>query len=169
MPPPSSGGLTVMQMLGLLERFPLGDAAQGYGFGNPKTLHVMIEAMRLAFADRAVWIGDDDAVPLPRKGLLHPGYLATRTALIKADRRMETPQAGDPRPGQALHSTPERHVERPLPPTSPSSTAGATGELHQHHRVHLGIGTVPGHGFLLNNEPTDFTPFAANAAAQPGC
>lgn len=46
MPPPSSGGLTVLQMLGMLERFPLGDAAHGFGFGSPKTLHVMIEAMR---------------------------------------------------------------------------------------------------------------------------
>ncbi|OZA12556.1 MAG: gamma-glutamyltranspeptidase, partial [Hydrogenophilales bacterium 17-62-8] len=77
MPPPSSGGLTVLQMLGMLERFPLGDPAQGYGFGSPKTLHLMIEAMRLAFADRAVWIGDDDFVPVPRKGLLNPAYLAT--------------------------------------------------------------------------------------------
>ncbi len=68
MPPPSSGGLTSFQILKLLERFPLGDAAQGYGFGSPKTLHVMIEAMRLAFADRAVWIGDDDAAPVPRTG-----------------------------------------------------------------------------------------------------
>jgi gamma-glutamyltranspeptidase/glutathione hydrolase len=98
MPPPSSGGLTLLQMLGLLERFPLGDASQGYGFGSPNTLHAMSEAMRLAFADRALWIGDDDAVPVPRTGLLHPGYLATRAALIQPDRRMETPQAGDPTP-----------------------------------------------------------------------
>ena len=98
MPPPSSGGLSSLQMLKLLERFPLGDAAQGYGFGSPKTLHVMIEAMRLAFADRAVWIGDDDAAPVPKQGLLHPDYQATRTALIKPDRRMDTPQAGDPLP-----------------------------------------------------------------------
>src|SRR5574340_1213583 len=64
MPPPSSGGLTLFEILKLLERFPLGDVTQGYGFGSPRTLHVMTEAMRLAFADRAVWIGDDDAACL---------------------------------------------------------------------------------------------------------
>lgn len=60
MPPPSAGGLAVLQILQLLERFPIGDANQCFGFGAARTLHVMIEAMRLAFADRAVWLGDAD-------------------------------------------------------------------------------------------------------------
>ena len=114
----------------MLERFPLGDAAQGYGFGSPKTLHVMIEAMRLAFADRAVWIGDDDAAPVPRKGLLHPDYLASRSALIQPDSRMESAEAGDPRPWDAIQAiqptalaTPDRKAHTPR--TFPSSTAGA--------------------------------------------
>ncbi|HEX7972597.1 MAG TPA: gamma-glutamyltransferase, partial [Thiobacillus sp.] len=176
MPPPSSGGLTVMQMLGLLERFPLGDTAQGYGFGSPKTLHAMIEAMRLAFADRALWIGDDDAVPVPQAGLLNAGYLATRTALIQPDRRMDTPQAGDPLPWdtsaavrpkpvhpreESLHTTHFSVVDRWGNVVSYTSTIEAT----------WGSGiTVPGYGFLLNNELTDFTfvPAADAAAGNPG-
>ena len=98
MSPPSSGGLTVGQMLELVERFPIGNAAQGYGFGNASTLHVMIEAMRLAFADRAVWMGDEDFVPVPKVGLLHPDYVASRSVLINPGSRMATPAAGNPLP-----------------------------------------------------------------------
>src|SRR5437879_1235260 len=59
MSPPSSGGLTMIQALKMIERYPLGDASAGFGFGRAQTLHVMTEAMRLAFADRAVWTGDE--------------------------------------------------------------------------------------------------------------
>ncbi len=175
MPPPSSGGLTVMQMLGLLERFPLGDASQGYGFGSPQTLHVMIEAMRLAFADRAVWIGDDDAAPLPRTGLLHPEYLATRAALIKTDHRMETPQAGDPTPWEpaGAQPTPVRILEE-SPHTTHFSIVDRWGNVVSYtstieYTWGSGI-TVPGYGFLLNNELTDFNfvPVADAAAGNPG-
>ena len=176
MPPPSSGGLTVLQMLKLLERFPLGDAAQGYGFGSPKTLHVMIEAMRLAFADRAVWIGDDDAVPVPRQGLLHPDYLATRAALIKKDRRMDTPQAGDPLPwdaSTAVQPKPSRAREE-SPHTTHFSIVDRWGNVVSftstiEYTWGSGI-TVPGYGFLLNNELTDFnlSPSADAVTGNPG-
>src|SRR5688500_12083615 len=63
MSPPSSGGLTMIQALKMIERYPLGDIEAGFGFGRANTLHVMTEAMRLAFADRAVWMGDEDFVP----------------------------------------------------------------------------------------------------------
>jgi gamma-glutamyltranspeptidase/glutathione hydrolase len=176
MPPPSSGGLTVLQMLNLLQRFPLGDTAQGYGFGSPTTLHVMIEAMRLAFADRAVWIGDDDAMPVPRQGLLHPGYLATRAALIKADSRMDTPQAGDPLPWDtsvAVPPEPSRAREESLHTTHFSivdrwgNVVSVTSTIE--YTWGSGI-TVPGYGFLLNNELTDFNlaPGADAVAGNPG-
>lgn len=176
MPPPSSGGLTPFQMLKLLERFPLGDATQGYGFGSPRTLHLMIEAMRVAFADRAVWIGDDDAARVPRTGLLHPGYIAMRTALIQPDRRMDTPTAGDPRPWdnsisiqpkpvfagkESHHTTHFSIVDRWGNVVSYTSTIEFT----------WGSGiTVPGYGFLLNNELTDFNfvPTADAASHNPG-
>jgi gamma-glutamyltranspeptidase/glutathione hydrolase len=135
----------------------------------------MIEAMRLAFADRAVWIGDDDAVPLPRKGLLHPGYLATRTALIKADRRMETPQAGDPLPWDdgSVRQRPSR-TQQESPHTTHFSIVDRWGNVvsvTSTIEFTWGSGiTVPGYGFLLNNELTDFNfvPAADAAAGNPG-
>ncbi len=175
MPPPSSGGLTVFQMLAMLERFPLGDTVQGYGFGSPKTLNVMIEAMRLAFADRAVWIGDDDAVPLPQAGLLNADYLATRSALINPDNRLDAPEAGDPRPWDTLFARP-----KPLPTLQESphtthfSIVDRWGNLVSYTSTiefTWGSGiTVPGYGFLLNNELTDFNfvPSANAAAGNPG-
>ncbi len=174
MPPPSSGGLTLLQMLGLLEHFPLGDAAQGYGFGSSKTLHAMIEAMRLAFADRAVWIGDDDAVPVPRRGLLHPDYLATRAARIQADSRMDTPQAGDPLPldaSTAMRPTPSR-TKQESPHTTHFSIVDRWGNVvsvTSTIEFTWGSGiTVPGYGFLLNNELTDFNFMPVAAAGNPG-
>jgi gamma-glutamyltranspeptidase/glutathione hydrolase len=176
MPPPSSGGLTVLQMLGLLERFPLGDAAQGYGFGSPQTLHAMIEAMRLAFADRAVWIGDDDAAPVPRQGLLHPEYLDTRDALIQAERRMDAPQAGDPLPWDSTVAVRPKPSRTALgsPHTTHFSIVDRWGNVVSYTSTiefTWGSGiTVPGYGFLLNNELTDFNflPAADAAEGNPG-
>jgi gamma-glutamyltranspeptidase/glutathione hydrolase len=82
MGPPSSGALTVLQILKMTERFPIGDASRGFGFGSTRTLNVMLEAMRLAFADRAVWMGDEDFVDVPAEDLLDDDYIAMRNALI---------------------------------------------------------------------------------------
>jgi len=116
--PPSSGGLTVGQMLKMLERFPLGDASQGFGFGATKTLHVMIEAMRLAFADRAIYMGDEDFVPMPKVGLLADAYVALRSAMIDPTTRMTpNPSAGNPWAYQA--SRPRcRSLTRGIRPSS---------------------------------------------------
>jgi len=175
MPPPSSGGLTLLEILKLLERFPLGDAAQGYGFGCPKTLHVMTEAMRLAFADRAVWIGDDDAVPVPQRALLNPEYLAARAALIQPGRRMDTLQAGDLSPwdATAVRPKPVRTREESLH-TTHFAIVDRWGNMVSYtttieYTWGSGI-TVPGYGFLLNNELTDFNflPAADAAEGNPG-
>ena len=174
MPPPSSGGLTVLQMLTLLERYPLGDAAQGYGFGSPKTLHAMIETMRLAFADRATWIGDADTTPVPRKGLLHPDYLAARATLIQPDRRMQTPAAGDPLPWDGTAAGLPKPV--PAPEESPHTTHfsivdrwGNVVSYTSTIEFTWGSGiTVPGYGFLLNNQLTDFNFVPAASADDPG-
>ena len=173
MPTPSSGGLSVLQMLGLMERFPLGDTAQGYGPGSPRTLHVMIEAMRLAFADRAVWIGDEDYLTVkPGTGLLHPDYLSARSALIDPAHRLEIVAAGHP----VARVPPAR--PGPVPMESPHTTHFAVIDKHGNvvtytstieHTWGSGI-TVPGHGFLLNNELTDFNfvPAANLATGNPG-
>ena len=84
MPPPSSGALTVIQILKLIERFPIGDESEGFGFGSQRTLNVMMEAMRLAFADRARWMGDDDFVDVPSVGLLNDVYIRQESISIQA-------------------------------------------------------------------------------------
>ncbi len=163
--PPSSGGLTVGQMLEILERYPIGDASRGFGFGARNTLHVMIEAMRLAFADRAVWMGDEDFVPVPKSGLLNPTYVDTRAAMISLSSRMPTPTAGDPWPfntasidtkyrvakteaqDEGIHTTHFAVVDKWGNVVSYTTTIEQT----------WGTGImVPGYGFLLNNELTDF-------------
>ena len=81
------------------ERFPLGDASQGYGFGSTKTVNVMADAMRTAFADRSIWMGDADFVSVPAKGLLNPTYFGLRGASIVPGTRINpNPVPGDPRP-----------------------------------------------------------------------
>jgi gamma-glutamyltranspeptidase/glutathione hydrolase len=171
MPPPSSGGLTVIQILKLLERFPIGDESQGFGFGSTRTLNVMIEAGRLAYADRAVWMGDDDFVDVPSVGLLSDGYIAMRSALIDPDSRQDFVEADDPRPydlsgdydkvklkkvkdldEEGRNTTHFTIVDRDgniVTWTTTIESAWGTGLM------------VPGFGFLLNNELTDFNSIPA--------
>lgn len=176
MAPPSSGALTVIQILKMLERFPLGDASAGYGFGSVKTLNVMAEAMRLAFADRADWMADADFVPVPTKGLIDTTYLSGRSAMIVPGVRMVAdPLPGDPRPFETAGLTPAQAVAKAPPVTGPEkgtthfsvvdrwgNVVSYTNTIESSH----GIGTFAGyrksdgsfrnHGFLLNNELTDF-------------
>jgi gamma-glutamyltranspeptidase / glutathione hydrolase len=181
MSPPSSGGLTVGQMLGLVERFPMGDAAQGYGFGGPNTLHVMTEAMRLAFADRAVWMGDEDFVPVPKIGLLNPEYIASRSVLINPTARMAAPAAGNPLPFDTAMTGDKKTNLSVTPPEEekPSHTThysvvdkwGNVVSFTTTIESTWGTGImVPGYGFLLNNELTDFNfdPTVNPATGNPG-
>ncbi|MBZ8141529.1 gamma-glutamyltransferase [Rubrivivax gelatinosus] len=197
MPPPSSGGTTVLQMLGLIERFPIGDASQGWGFGEAKTVQTMAETMRVAFADRAVWAGDPDFVPVPVRGLLHPQYVAQRSALIVPGvRQQPDPTAGDPRPYDSAPVKAGRKLAVADPVTGPGETTthfsvvdrwgnmvSYTNTIESSH----GIGVFAGYkredgsfrsfGFLLNNELTDFNlapstnPYTGSAGyndVQPG-
>ena len=179
MSPPSSGGLTLGQMLLMLERFPIGEASQDFGFGAPTTLHVMTEAMRLAFADRAVWMGDEDFVHVPKVGLLSQAYVDSRSALIDPSKRMATPAAGDPRsfdtptPGPSgAHDASDHDKDDEQRPshTTHFSVVDKWGNVVSYTttiEATWGTGiTVPGYGFLLNNELTDFN-FAPTANASP--
>ena len=166
MPSPSSGGLALIEILKLLEQFPLGDAAKGYGFGAAKTLHVMTEAMRLAFADRAVWMGDDDFVSVPENGLISACYLSTRKALIKPDKRLSAVEAGNLLACDASKS--DKKDRRRLTPLEEEEGVHTThfavvdkwGNVVSYtSTIENTWGTgimVPGYGFLLNNELTDF-------------
>jgi gamma-glutamyltranspeptidase/glutathione hydrolase len=174
--PPTSGGLTVIQMLKMLERFPLGDASQGFGFGSLKTTNVMADAMRLAFADRSIWMGDADFVPVPAKGLLHATYVGERSAAIVPGARIyPNPAAGDPRPFDVAGLASGTRLAVAEPVTGPGETTTHfvvvdkwgnmvtyTNTIESSH----GIGVFAGYrnadgsfhnlGFLLNNELTDF-------------
>ncbi len=166
MPPPSSGGLTVIYILKALERFPIGDAEAGFGFGSTRTLNVMMEAMRLAFADRAVWMGDDDFVDVPARGLISDGYIATRSALIDPDSRQANVVADDPRPfdSAGLPHKVQLAATRENPDEGLNTThftiVDRDGNIVTYtNTIESGWGTglmVPGWGFLLNNELTDF-------------
>jgi len=176
MPPPSSGALTMIQALKMIERFPIGDASQGFGFGSANTINVMADAMRLAFADRSIWMGDADHVPVPAKGLLHPGYVAQRSLMIVPGQRLvPNPQPADPRPFEVAGLKPGRRLAVAEPVTGPGETTthfsvvdpwgnlvSYTNTIESSH----GIGVFAGYknpdgsfrnfGFLLNNELTDF-------------
>ncbi|NOZ40715.1 MAG: gamma-glutamyltransferase [Planctomycetes bacterium] len=151
-PPPSSGGVHVAQILNMLEQFPLADEYRK----NPVTAsHLMLEAMKFAFADRAYWLGDADFAKVPR-GLVDKSYCQTLAARIRRDALAEVPR----------HSTPPR----------------ATSDLFGKHTTHIAAADsagywvaitatvntsfgskviVPGTGIVLNNEMDDFS-------SQPG-
>jgi gamma-glutamyltranspeptidase/glutathione hydrolase len=164
MPPPSSGGLTSIQILKMLERFPIGVKRQGYGFGSTSTLNVMIEAGRLAYADRAIWIGDDDFVEVPTTGLLSDGYAAERSALIDPDGRQDNVKAGDPWPynsddSKGKPNSAEQADEEGRNTTHFSIVDRDGNIVTWTSTIESGWGTglmVPGYGFMLNNELTDF-------------
>jgi gamma-glutamyltranspeptidase/glutathione hydrolase len=180
MPPPSSGGLTIIQMLEMLERFPLGDSSQGFAFGQKNTLHVMIEAMRLAFADRAFWEGDEDFVHVPKKGLLDATYLASRSAMIELNSVLPSATQGNPLPydtGSLLfHELKLAALVRQREGTH--TTHFVVVDKHNNIASYtttveslFGSGiTVPGYGFILNNELTDFNfpPAFDPATGNPG-
>jgi len=166
MPPPSSGGLTVLHILKLLERFPIGDHTQGFGFGSTRTLHVMIEAMRITFADRAVWMGDADVMAVPTQSLLSQKYIDSRSALIHPDTRQELATAGNPQlfdtssENRSVHiqGSPSLHEEGMN--TTHFTIIDQAGNIVTYtNTIESKWGTglmVPGFGFLLNNELTDF-------------
>ncbi|HXG79338.1 MAG TPA: gamma-glutamyltransferase family protein, partial [Methyloceanibacter sp.] len=91
MGPPSSGGAAVAQILALIEPFDLGSSPL-----SPRVAHILAEAERLAFADRARYLADSDFVPVPLAGLLDPAYLDERRTLIDPDRALEHVIAGTP-------------------------------------------------------------------------
>ncbi len=177
---PSSGGLTLLQMLKMVERFPLGDAAAGFGFGSTGTLNVMAEAMRTAFADRAVWMGDADFSYVPAKGLLASTYTQLRSGPIAPTARLAVnPVAGDPRPYDIGAWKTSEHVASapsfagPGGSTTHFVVADEWGNLVSYTNTiesGYGAGMFAGYypagctqtscfksfGFLLNNELTDF-------------
>ncbi|GAB3679572.1 gamma-glutamyltransferase [Salinisphaera aquimarina] len=176
MGPPSSGGLTVLMILKQLERFPVGDDEQGFGFGSTRTLNVMVESMRLAFADRAVWMGDSDFIDVPEKGLISDAYTRMRGAMIDPDGRQATVEADDPRPYDTAYNGVPVKLASLVPEgrkglnTTHFSIVDRWGNIVSYtNTVESAWGTglmVPGYGFVLNNELTDFN-FVPTANPDP--
>ncbi len=156
-PPPSAGGVGVLQMLGMLE----GTNYAAAGADAPSTVHYMAEAMRRFYADRSEYLGDPDFYNVPVKSLLDPAYIAKRRQSIDPD-----------------HATPSDLVE----PGLPSAVAAHVSQYESSETTHFNVVdekgnavsltytlnayfgngvTVPGTGVLLNDEMDDF-------AAKPG-
>ena len=153
MGPPSSGGVTTLQILGLLEGFDLAALAPG----SVAAVHLISEASRLAFADRARYLADDDFQPVPVRGLLDKGYLASRAAAIDPESSMGRASPGEPPfrngglgaddPGGEGFSTSHIAVI-----DSDGSAVSMTSSIESAFGSRIMV-----RGFLLNNQLTDFS------------
>jgi gamma-glutamyltranspeptidase / glutathione hydrolase len=161
MPPPSSGAIGVLQTLGILEHFDLAALAPG----SADAVHLISEAYRLAYADRAVYVGDDAFVDVPVAGLLDPAYLKSRADLIRMDRSLGAPAAGVP--ANATAGGIDRSLG--LPSTSHISIVDRSGRMvNMTTTIENGFGSLQMvRGFLLNNELTDFSLVPTDADGRP--
>ncbi len=153
MGPPSSGGLTVLQILGMLQEFDLGAMKPL----SAEAVHVMAEAMRLAYADRGLYMADADFVKVPVKGLIDPGYLKSRAALIQPGKAFGKATAGEP-PHKDTHLRWGQDDSLELPSTSQIVAVDSDGNaVSMTTTIEDQFGSrLMVHGFLLNNELTDF-------------
>ncbi|HEV8129831.1 MAG TPA: gamma-glutamyltransferase [Acidobacteriota bacterium] len=146
MGPPSSGGVALVEMLNMIERF----AVSQFSFGSPQELHLKAEVMRRAFADRAEFLGDADFAKVPVKGLTSKDYAAFITSNISFDHATPSKTIG--------HGNPSRYES---PDTTHYSVVDKEGDAVATTTTlndSYGSGvTVAGAGFLLNNEMDDFS------------
>jgi gamma-glutamyltranspeptidase/glutathione hydrolase len=150
MPPPSSGGAHIIEILNILEGFPLGEQ----GLNSAASLHEMAEAEKLAYADRAAWLGDPDFIKIPLAGLTSKAYAEHLRGLIALDRARA---AADIRPGEPRRYESDQTTHFSIVDSDGNAVAN-TYTLN----LPYGSGLVAdGTGVLLNNELDDF-------AAQPG-
>ena len=168
MPPPSSGGVTVLQTLGILEALqrtspqrdlatlrPLRTSSVAGLEAPPLAVHLVAEAERLAYADRAQYLADSDYVPVPVKALTDPAYLARRATLV-GQYSMKRADAGQPQ-GVDLAQAPDRS-----PPRISTSHLSAVDDRGQALAMTTSVEAAFGahlmvKGFVLNNQLTDFS------------
>lgn len=153
MGPPSSGGVTTLQILTILERFDLGALQPG----SADAVHLIAEASRLAYADRAHYLADDAFVPVPVKGLLDDGYLAARAELIISEKSMGIAAPGRPPGARAAPDAP--NPANDAPSTTHISVVDADGNaVALTSSIETAFGSrLMVRGFLLNNQLTDFS------------
>ena len=162
MGPPSSGALTVGQILGMLDAYDLA----ALGPASAEAWRLIGDASRLAFADRGRYMADTDFVPVPVKGLVAPAYLAERAALLAGDDALPEVAPGTPEFDHALLRADDDSIE--FPSTSHISIVDADGNaLSMTTTIENGFGSrLFVRGFLLNNELTDFS-FRTHADGVP--
>jgi len=157
MPPPTSGGVTTLQILGLLEPFDLAALEPG----SAAAVHLISEASRLAYADRDRYLADRDFVAVPVAGLLDRGYLAERAKLISPDRAMGRAEPGLPPGWSAADGRLKRadDASAELASTSHFSIVDAAGNaVSMTTSIENAFGSrLMACGFLLNNQLTDFS------------
>ena len=142
MPPPSSGGILLRQMLGMLE----GRMPADTGFHSAEAVHLMAEVARRAFADRATHLGDPDAYPVPVDTLMSAAYLAARMADF-------TPDKATPSKGVFAGKISEQTTHISIVDAE-GNAAAVTTTLNDAYGSRL---VIPGAGFIMNNEMDDFS------------
>lgn len=173
MPPPSSGGIAVAQILGTLQALQTNDiaamppvkSASPAGLEpTPDAVHLLAEAGRLAFADRGLYVADADFVPVPVAGLVAPEYLAKRAALI-GERSMGIAKPGVPAGIQVAYA-PDRSPLR-ISTSQVVAVDDQGGAVSMTTTVEAAFGShLMVQGFLLNNQMTDFS-FIPEENGQP--
>lgn len=173
MPPPSSGGIAVAQILGTLQALkaqdiaampPVKSASPAGLEPTPEAVHLLAEAGRLAFADRGLYVADADFVPVPVAGLVAPEYLAKRAALI-GERSMGIAKPGVPAGIQVAYA-PDRSPLR-ISTSQVVAVDDQGGAVSMTTTVEAAFGShLMVQGFLLNNQMTDFS-FIPEENGQP--
>jgi len=148
MPPPSSGGIHLLQLLHFLERYPLSN----WGHNSAESIHIMAETMKLAYADRSQYLGDPDFSYVPVDELLNPEYLAERQAIIST--KNITPST------EIFPGTPRKYPYESNETTHFSIVDQWGNCVSNTYTLNFSYGNkrmIPGTGILLNNEMDDFS------------
>ena len=156
MPPPSSGGPTLAEILNVLERWDL----RPLGHNSAAHAHLFAEASRRAFADRNAYLADPDFVPQPTARMISDAYAAERARTIDP-RRASTSEATGPGLGPTPAPHPRREGEHTTHYSIVDGRGNAVAVTTTINSLYGNLVTVAGAGFLLNNEMDDF-------AAKPG-
>jgi len=158
MGPPSSGGLTTLQILGILQSFDLSAMTPGEdGQIDPAAVHLIAEASKLAFADRNTYIADEDFVSVPSAGMLDPGYLDLRAREISPKTSLGKATPGNPGLNQSWNYTPGDD-SLGLSTTHISIIDGDGNAVSMTSSIENAFGSrMMVDGFLLNNQLTDFS------------
>ncbi len=152
MPPPSSGGVHLIQMLNILERYDL----HYLGLNSSETIHLLAEAMKRAFADRAAYLGDPDFADVPVAGLISKAYADSLSRSISRFKQSSVKGPGNPAP----YMPEEAELTRGMHTTHLSVVDRWGNLVAMTCTINTGFGSgfvVPGTGILMNNEMDDFS------------